>query len=299
MRPIVWIVSFLAVATWLISVSPTAAQDGEPKAAAPTAGAAKAKVAAPDIDPTGQRMEQLLRLWAKQSTRLKTLDVKIKREDKAADHWGDVVRYEGRAMFKTPNRAFIDFQKVGEGKDRAKTLVPHERIICTGTEIWDFLSLEKQVFVFQIDKKDRERALEEGPLPFLFNFQADEAKERYSMKLWREDPESYYVIVMAKQQIDKDRFSKAVVRLDRKFLLPLAIVLFDPAKHGAYQRYDLSDHKPNGPINDVNFEPKKPANWKMEVVRNNPVRGNAGGPRGALAPRQPALRRGMAEPNVR
>ena len=81
--------------------------------------------------PDAQRMEQLLVLWEKQSARLKSLDVKFKRVDHKPA-WGDNELYEGRAMLQSPNLAWLDFKKVGVDKQNKPTLIPHERIVCTG-----------------------------------------------------------------------------------------------------------------------------------------------------------------------
>ncbi len=56
-------------------------------------------------------MDQLLAKWEAQSARLKTLDVRIYRIDKNAE-WGEEIHYEGRAVFKSPQLAYLDFKKL-------------------------------------------------------------------------------------------------------------------------------------------------------------------------------------------
>ena len=129
-------------------------------------------------------MDWLLEQWEQQSSRLKTLDVTILRIDDTPA-WGDLEYYEGRALFKSPNLAFIDFNKIKQD-DKKKPIrdpqkdkfvsTPHERIICTGNEVWQYKSDTQQIFVFPLEKNEQKKAIEEGPLPFLFNMRADDAR---------------------------------------------------------------------------------------------------------------------------
>ena len=123
------------------------------------------------------KMDWLLKQWEQQSSRLKTLDVTILRIDDTPA-WGDLEYYEGRALFKSPNLAFIDFNKIQQDdkkkpiKDPQKNKfvsTPHERIICTGNEVWQYKSDTQQIFIFPLEKDEQKKAIEEGPLPFLFN----------------------------------------------------------------------------------------------------------------------------------
>ena len=105
----------------------------------------------------------------------------------------------------------------------------HERIICTGTEVWQYRCDTNQIFIYPLEKDVQQRALEEGPLPFLFNFKAAEAKKRYEMALVAEDAETFTIRIIPRLPIDQDSFKKAFVLLDRQlFLLPRRIFLLLP-----------------------------------------------------------------------
>ncbi|AGA25796.1 outer-membrane lipoprotein carrier protein LolA [Singulisphaera acidiphila] len=249
MRWSIRMVLSLAVVFWGLSISgrPATAQQ-QAKSVAP------AKAAAPPIDPDGSRMQLLLAKWAKQSTQLRSLDVKIRRIDMSSK-WDDE-EYEGRAMFKSPNQAWLDFQKVVVTEGKPNQLVPHERIVCTGKQVWQYRSDTHQVFVHDLGLQQRQRALQEGPLPFLFNFQADEARKRYQMKLISEDPKSYVISVLPLLPIDKESFSAAWVELDKTMLLPTQIVLLDP-EGKSKKRFVMSGIKPNAPVMAENFQGQK------------------------------------------
>ncbi|WP_406696854.1 outer-membrane lipoprotein carrier protein LolA [Singulisphaera sp. Ch08] len=295
MRWSIKMVLSLAVVFWATLVDPASAQQ-QARPAAPAAG----KAAAPPIDPDGSRMQLLLAKWAKQSTQLRSLDVKIRRVDKSAK-WDDE-EYEGRAMFKSPNQAWLDFQKVVTTEGKPRQLVPHERIVCTGKEVWQYRSDTHQVFVHELGVQQRQRALQEGPLPFLFNFQAEEARKRYLMKLLSENEKCYVISVLPQLPIDKECFSAAWVELDRNMLLPTQIVLLDP--EGKSKKYFvISGIKPNAPVMAANFQGQKLGPpWK--ILYNKDESQAAPSPVPAQAPRtgdtrQAPLRRGTQGGNVR
>ncbi|MCA1685289.1 MAG: outer membrane lipoprotein-sorting protein, partial [Planctomycetia bacterium] len=122
------------------------AQKAPGPAARPKPGPpAKAATAPAQSAPNDPRMKQLLAAWEKQSAKIRTLDVKIKRVDQSAA-WGNE-EFEGRALLESPNHAWLDFKKVDADEKGNKKLIPHERIICTGNEIWQYKPEVKQVFI--------------------------------------------------------------------------------------------------------------------------------------------------------
>jgi TIGR03009 family protein len=293
------------IAVFASSFAWTLAQDrGADRAPAPTSRrTAPPEAARPAPDPA--RMERLLKLWEGQSAKLKTLDVRIYRVDKTPA-WNEENHYEGRAVFKSPELAYLDFRKIQTApdargkiapvlnqKDNKWVTAPHETVICNGKEVWQYLSEVRQVFIYPLDKEQRKRALDEGPLPFLFNMKAEEAKRRYGMSLQGEDDKSYFVVIQPRLQEDQESFKTAWIFLDRNFLLPLRIVLFSPDNKSS-KDFRLSGHRANKEVGDEYFQGGVPARkpndprppWK--VIRNPEAQGRP--PRGNLAApaRQPA-----------
>jgi TIGR03009 family protein len=271
------------LAVWAIGGSAASSQEPEPRNEPPMAraradapaGAVPARAKAPDP----AKMDWLLKQWEKQSSLLKTLDVTILRIDNTPA-WDDLEYYEGRALFKSPNLAFINFEKIKQdenkkpvkdpqNKDPKKTkylTTPYERIICTGKEVWQYKSDTQQIFIFPLQKDEQEKAIEEGPLPFLFNMKADDARKRYQMTLMTEDQASYGVSIKPRLQVDQESFSLAFVKLDKRFLLPVYIKMVSP--DGKSQKeFRLGPMYPNKPVNEKNFE-GKPLGPPWKVVRN-------------------------------
>jgi len=285
--------------TLLSLAAPVQAQSRKAEVKGAAAKTAPATPAA-SIDPQGKRMEKLLNLWAQQSGRLKTLDVRIKQTVQTSEAWGgQPQQFDGRAIFKSPNLAWIDFQQVVVDENKKKKLVPNERIICTGKEVWHYLSKTQQIHIYPLGKQQRERALQEGPLPFLFNFKAEEAKQRYRMTLLKEDDKCYVIGILPNEQIDKESFSKAFIRLDSQYLLPTQVLLYPVDEKSGLKNFVLSDIKPNVAVMEENFRGQRLGKpWTIHINEES----SSAGPAAAqntrrAAPRQPML--GKAAPSNR
>jgi TIGR03009 family protein len=225
--------------------------------------------------------EQLLKLWERQSTRLKDLKLLIYRIDKTPG-WDEELHYEGSAAFKNPQLAFLDFNKVktrlvrdpkNPKKSKVEDLVdprtktrvstPYERIVCTGPELWHYRFDKTQIFIYPLDQDAQRRALDEGPLPFLFNMKAQNAQERYQVSLQGEDNTVYFVAIKPKLKEDKENFSWAWICLDRKFLLPVRIILFTPDGQST-RDFQLSKIEANQGVSDDTFRGLKYKGWTVE-----------------------------------
>jgi len=279
------------------------AQDGgnvQAPARRPAANPARAQVAPP---PAGIAMDNLLDLWEGQSAKLKTLEVSIYRVDKNPAWWDEEEHYLGHAAFKSPQLAYLDFRKVKmhaevdpkdknkkhmvpDKKDNQVVSTPYQTIVCTSAEVWDYHYDVKQILIYTLDKDAQKRALAEGPLPFLFNMKAREAKERYEMVLVGQDVRNYLVKIKPLLLQEQERYSSAWIYLDRKFLLPTRIVLIAPDKKSS-QDFTLSAIRPNIQPDERFFKvvnPGKP--WKVE---RDP------GQRGPAAPANARARRRLPE----
>lgn len=306
MRWNVWMILALALAAWLAPADWAVGQ-GPGGAAAPApepapapanqAPAGKAQAAPPraNIDPDGRKMARLLELWAQQSTKLKSLDIKIDRTDDSGPAWGQE-KYKGWAKFRSPNQACLVFEKIStDPKTKQEKVEENERIICTGKEVWQYKNEDKKIFVYRLGLQERKRALQEGPLPFLFNFRAADARKRYRMTLISMDAKSYVIAVDPLLQVDQECFSRAFIRLDNKFLLPTRVLLYDPTGKSK-KDFNLTSIKPNAAVQDAYFKGVNPGRpWKIFVNEETETPlGNANPPARPAPVRQPLLGRGRA-----
>jgi hypothetical protein len=136
--------------------------------------------------------------------------------------------------------------------------------------VWHYRYDVKQVFIWPLGKDARKKALDEGPLPFLFRMRAGDAKQRYNMALRGQDEKLSLVEIQPRMKEDQDVFSTAWVYLDRKFLLPKRILLVSPDK-AKVQDFVLSNIAANQPVKPQYFVGVKPGKpWKVQI--------NPGGP---------------------
>jgi TIGR03009 family protein len=251
----------------------------------PPLGKAAGPMDAPAPNPAA--MEKLLRLWEMQSARLNSLSVGFTRID--SSHWGKE-EYQGRAYLqKTPpeaqksHLACLHFQEVTRVAGKQPQVADHERIVVTGKEVRQYDYKTKQIFIFPLAQQDRKRALQEGPLPFLFNMKAADARLRYNMSLLRENADAYLIEVLPLVQQDKEVFSKAYLQLSKKTFLPDRLLLVSPNEKDR-QDYQFSDVLANQEIKPQFFEALAIKGWK-EIVNPGPepvVRAQVG--RGAPGP---------------
>src|SRR5262249_48716182 len=123
-----------------------------------------------------------------------------------------------------------------------------------GTEVWQYKSDTKQIFIFPLDKQDQKRALEEGPLPFLFNMRAQEAEARYQMDLMNETKDFYVIGVIPKLKIDQEAFSKAFLGLNKTTYFPERINLVSPDGTSSKDFKITMNYSPNSEVRDENFK---------------------------------------------
>jgi TIGR03009 family protein len=259
-------VTLLATAG-LASTALGQAQNPPPRRQGPAQGPAAAKAAGPMNAPAPNpaAMKKLLKQWEVQSARLNSLSVGFTRID--TSHWGDE-EYQGRAYLKkTPaegqksHLACLHFQEVTRGADKQPQVADHERIVVTGTEVRDYDYKTKQIFVYPLARQDRKRALQEGPLPFLFNMNAGAAEARYTMSLLKENADAYLIEVIPLVDQDKEVFSQALLLLSKKTFLPDRLVLVSPNGKDK-QDYRFKDVVANEEINPKFFEALMIKGWK-------------------------------------
>lgn len=256
--------------------SPRATQDPE---------AAKIQPA-PTPDP--RRMDAVLEAWAKRTQATKSLYVKFLRTD-IVSAWNDQSTYEGLAVLRTPNLAYLDFKLIGaEGK-----ATPHERIVVTPDFVYQFDSPKQQVHIYQMAQDAQQRAMDEGPLPFLFNMNVAQARERYAMTLARESEKHFLVSIDPKAEADKEAFGRAYIWLNKSTFQPDRIMLIDPNNGKDTKSYDIQEIKVNVDLQDNWFNGKgqaeQVAKAKWDLVFFGPEGEQIQGPPGAApAVEQPA-----------
>ena len=175
--------------------------------------------AQPVHDPA--KMKWLLKAWEEQSAKLKTLDVQIYRVDKDFSGRTRTTSRAGPSSRAPTWPTWTSGSQAGARRQGAAGPVegPQEpeagsrriprRSSAARNAVWQYLYDGRQIFIFPLAKGERQRALDEGPLPFLFNMKAEEAEARYQMFFEKENEKHYTVKVLPKVQEDRESFKMA------------------------------------------------------------------------------------------
>lgn len=216
------------------------------------------------------RVDRLLEEWSKKTQKIQTLYVTFVKttEDKI---WGTKGVAEGSARYFHPNRARLDVQ----GEDA-------ESYVLTGNEIWHYRVALQQIVIYELpaemQKKDR---LQDGPLPFLFAAEPNQAKARYRFQIIKEDAKQIQLLIVPKFAKDQEDFKQAEVWLDRDKLLPNRLYFIE--HNGNRVTFDFKGIWQNIDIKESDFVGQIVDKWQVsrkklddEKARRSVGRQNAG-----------------------
>lgn len=231
--------------------------------------------AVPPVDP--RKMDEILKVWESRSVKLTSLQAMFTRKH-VEPVWNKTTVFDGVVILKSPNLAFLDYKKLvpNPAKPGSFQAEQDEQIICTGTEVYRYQYREnpKVLTIYELAKEERNRALEEGPFPFMFNMKAEKAKERYRMRVLREEQAYYIIEVLPLLDIDKESFSRALVQLSKSTYLPDRLVLYDT------NGKDYNDYK----IEQIGVPTKLQDNRFVGVIPKSGWRVERKGARDAVPP---------------
>ena len=258
---------------------------------------AAAKIAKPTApDPALQReMEEILKLWEKKSVEIETLSADFERID-VNRLFKTRTLFRGQAVLKSPNLACLHYMKYDPAKKDPKNPKAgwsfFERVVCSGDEVYDYSADTKTVSIFPMPKDQTRRAIEEGPLRFLFNMRVAEVKRRYIMDLTGKTDAAYEIRVIPLLKEDKQAFSQAYILLNKKTFLPDAMLLYSPEGKGNTQEYSFKTVLKNKKVDEKFFQFQEYPGYKKIVNPVNDDPANAVKRPAGIGPRQeqPALR---------
>ena len=192
----------------------------------------------PEIDKLDPKLEKILIEWEAHSSKIKSLNGTHTRQEFIKAFGVEKVS-EGEFFLETPDKGRIDMiaKPVGKGEPGSKdgyTLEKgsSEKWICTGEEILSFNEDDKTYSREVLPASMRGKNIVHSPLPFLFGMKAEEAKQRFNLRLGQfgKDKDLPWVVIYAVPRMDSDRqnYSEAAIKLDLKRYVPLAVRLVDP-----------------------------------------------------------------------
>ncbi len=208
----------------------------------------------PDSDSQAQ-LDQILQRWSDVSQGFSILDVQFTKIE-INQTLNIKTKYQGRAILKRPNRALLTYER--EDPETEK-YVPDSRTQMTGTEVVQWEPETKQIHFYPLPEDAQLRALEEGPLQFLFNMNVNQFKWRYSASLdgitQTEQGTYYKILLFPRHAVDRETFVAARLFLDTKTLFPAVIDTLDPNERDrVYYRVTRTTPRNPNEVGDEFFE---------------------------------------------
>ncbi|RUL85291.1 outer-membrane lipoprotein carrier protein LolA [Tautonia sociabilis] len=206
-----------------------------PSRPAPAPGQAPAPLAgqqAPAADAGGNthnaELDTILAQWEQTSGRIETLYAAFEQVDELAVV-GEKKTYQGKAYLRRPNLVVLQLEKQVESEGQDSKFVFDRRILANGDEVIEFDGPLRQINIYPLPKDAQQRALEEGPLPFLFRMNVRDFKNRYRASLMPSTQEgTHRIAIYPLHPVDRDAFSVAVLILDARTLQPRSIHTLAP-----------------------------------------------------------------------
>jgi TIGR03009 family protein len=231
-----------------------------------TALSAGAQQTAPPPPPpaAAAKLDEYLRRWEQEMSKVETLGVELNRIDKDKT-FERTNKFTGRAYYmkngKGPtaqNLAMLEMRPAG------KTEVA-EKVICTGTFMYVYAPAQKEIRVYEMDKPKPGQVADDNALSFLLGMKAAEAKRRYDLKLAKEDQFYIYVDVAPRTPADKAEFQRARLVLNKDSFLPRQLWFETP--NNSEVTWDIPRAQAGVALKRDTFDaPRAPAGWKLVPV---------------------------------
>ena len=144
-----------------------------------------------------------------------------------------------------------------------------ERYVCTGDFIYDFKPAQKEIRYYEVPKPKPGQVADDNLLSLLFGMKADDAKQRYNLKLAKEDQYYIYVDIAPRSAADRSDFQRARLVLNKTTFMPRQL-WFEHA-NGNEVMWDIPNLRTDVKLDRRAFDaPKAPPGWKMVPGQTEP-----------------------------
>jgi TIGR03009 family protein len=231
-----------------------------------------------------QKLTALLQRWEQETARLETMSAKLTCSRKNPV-FNKVEVLEGHAKFmKLPDGTYGASLYL-QNKNNPES---YERYICTGRRVYVFRPHEKAINVYDLPPKQAGQLPDDGALPFLFGMKAQTARQRYDLRLSRENEWYTYVDALPRYPRDQNDFiySRLTI-MNREHPsvgvprdMPRQIYWVEPNK--VEVTWDITHVQRNvpGSVNRADFQkPDLPRGWTLKNETNTTSAPPVGQPR--------------------
>lgn len=185
-------------------------------------------------------VDQVLDVWEKRTDKVKRYECKFMRWqfDPTVDPKHHSSLAEGELKFMDPDKGLFRVDQVqsiaGKGDQPTYRVDPRrpygEYWVCDGDWVHILDRNEKKANRIQLPPQMRGQQIHLSPLPFLFGVNANEIKQRYWLRTLKPPAgdDSVWLEAWPKRADDAGNYSRVQVVLDRKDILPRALIVFLP-----------------------------------------------------------------------
>jgi len=150
-----------------------------------------------------------------------------------------------------------------------------ERWVCDGESVFEYRYETKTLVEYPLPEELQGKAIANGPLPFIFQAEADKLRRRYWLRLTTPPNVQGEIWLEAypKHQQDRANFRRAEIILDARRMQPQAMQIVLPTgtmKH-SYVFGDIKVNDPFGFLHGNPFSATTPIGWRKEVERPEPA----------------------------
>lgn len=241
----------------------------------------------PPLDAAAEaQLIAMLQAWETQSKGTKTLECQFQRwhydlmaapAGRHATKSTGAIKYASpdRGLFKVDQLQSYDGEVDGKPQYSEKPGIYGEHWVCNGEELLEFDHAKKECRVQQLPPEMRGKQIFESPLPFVFNLDAAQIRDRYWVRQVQA-PKPGIILVEAypKRQEDRSQYKLVQIALNEKTFLPEALLMYAPnfdlrtaAKWDHYEFVSVQRNSiPNGFLDrfmKVFIDEKAPSDWKV------------------------------------
>ena len=257
-----------------------------------------------------QQLQQVLIKWEKQSQAMKTLECRFMRwhyDNFAAPANVAATKAEGIIKYASPDKGLFCAEELvffaGLDPQSQKPLYKPqnnqfgEYWVCNGTQLIEFDRSKQECTIQELPENMRGKNIVNGPLPFVFNLDAQQIQERYWVRqVASPNPDIIVVEAWPKLQELRAQYKLVQIALEKETYQPHALLMYAPNFHPKnapkWDHYEFKDIKRNAVAAGFqqkflgNFIPSAPPkSWKIR--------------REQLAPPQQQLEQAQKPTNLR
>ena len=229
-------------------------------------GSVSAQPVPPPAQPAPSALDTYLLRWEQEMQKVQTLQAQLARTDKDTS-FNKTQKYAGFAQYLKevqPDKTVLNLATL-EMRAEAKPNEIAEKFISTGTHLFQFLPAQMEVKQFEMPKPKPNSVAQDNVMAFMFGMRAADAKQRYDMKLAKEDQYYIYIDILPRFPADKADFQYARIVLNKDTFLPRQ--LWFQQSGSVEVTWDIPVIRTGMQVKRSDFEaPKVVSPWKLTVV---------------------------------